>query len=356
MKTACFILAALLSTQAYAQKISASDIGGVVSGPTGPEAGVWVIAETGDLPTKYTKVVVADEKGRYLIPELPRANYSVWVRGYGLADSAKTQAAPGKRVNLNVAMAPSGKAAAELYPGMYWYSMLRIPAKSDFPGTGDKGNGISENIKSQEQWIDTVKNACQSCHALGSAGIRKVPEVFAKEGNSFQAWAKRTQSGQAMTNMATGLGYMGIDAALKNFADWTDRVAAGELPFAKPERPKGVERNVVITMWDWSTPKAYLHDSIATDKDQPTVNANGKIYGATEESTDMVPVLDPKTHTASQIKHPYRDAETPSSTSLPKGTSAYWGDEPIWDGHTSIFVPRWCSRSSAPTARSPRRR
>src|SRR2546430_7829860 len=205
MKTACFILAALLSTQAYAQKISASDIGGVVSGPTGPEAGVWVISETGDLPTKYTKVVVTDEQGRYLIPELPRANYSVWVRGYGLADSAKSQAAPGKRVNLNVSMAPSAKAAAELYPGMYWYSMLNIPAKSDFPGTGAKGNGISENIKSQEQWIDTVKNACQSCHALGSAGIRKVPEVFAKEGDSFKAWARRTQSGQAMTNMATGL-------------------------------------------------------------------------------------------------------------------------------------------------------
>jgi hypothetical protein len=339
MKTACFILAALLGTQAYAQKIGGADIGGVVSGPKGPEAGVWVIAETSDLPTKYAKVVVTDEKGRYLIPELPKANYTVWVRGYGLADSAKAQAAPGKRVNINVSMAPSSKAAAELYPGMYWYSMLKIPPKSDFPGSGDKGNGISENIKSQEQWVDTVKNACQSCHALGSAGIRKVPEVFAKEGDSFKAWARRTQAGQAMTNMATGLGYMGIDAALKNFADWTDRVAAGELPFAQPERPKGVERNVVITMWDWATNKAYLHDSIATDKDKPTVNANGKIYGAPEESTDMVPVLDPKTHTASQIKHPYKDPETPSSTSLPKGTSAYWGDEPIWDGHTSIHNP-----------------
>ena len=90
---------------------------------------------------------------------------------------------------------------------------------------------------------------------------------------------------------------------------------------------------------DWSDPKHYLHDLIATDRRKPTVNANGKIYGAPEESTDMVPVLDPKTHTASQIKHPYRDAETPSSTQLPKGTSAYWGDEAIWDGHTSIHNP-----------------
>ena len=321
MKTLfAFLAAVLLGAPAYAQKIGASDIGGTVSGPKGPEAGVWVIAETSDLPTKYAKVVVTDDKGRYLIPELPKANYSVWVRGYGLVDSAKVQAAPGKRVNLKAAAA-SEKAAAEYYPGMYWYSLLRIPEKSEFPGSGEKGNGISPNIKSQEHWVDTVKNACQSCHALGSAGMRKVPEAFAKEGNSFQAWARRTQAGQAMTNMATGLGYMGIDAALKNFADWTDRIAAGELPFAKPERPKGVERNVVVTMWDWSTTKAYLHDAVSTDKNDPTVNANGRIYGSPEESTDMVPVLDPVKNAALQIKHPYRDPKTPSSLDLTHGHS-----------------------------------
>jgi hypothetical protein len=251
MKIASVLAALLVSTSVFAQKVGPADIGGTVTGPQGPEAGVWVIAETGDLPTKYAKVVVTDDKGRFLIPELPKANYSVWVRGYGLADSDKQQVAPGKSTKFNVRMAGSAKEAAELYPGMYWYSLLKIPAADQFPGTGDKGNGISENIKSQDQWVDTVKNACQSCHALGSAGIRKVPEMFAKEGDSFKAWARRTQSGQAMTNMATGLGYMGYDVAIKNFADWTDRVAAGELPFARPERPKGVERNVVITMWDW---------------------------------------------------------------------------------------------------------
>jgi hypothetical protein len=328
-----------LSVVVFAIGASAAEISGVVTGPKGLEAGVWVIAETTDLPTKFAKVVVTDERGRYLIPELPEANYSVWVRGYGLADSAKVKSAAGKTLNLKAVAAPSAKAAAEYYPGMYWYSLLKIPDKGEFPGTGDKGNGISENIKTQEQWVDTIKNACQSCHALGSKGIRTVPKLFQESGNSFQAWARRTQAGQAMTNMATGLGYMGVEGALKRFADWTDRVASGELPFAQPERPKGVERNVVITMWDWSTNKAYLHDSIATDKDNPTVNANGKIYGAPEESTDMVPVLDPVRHVATQIRHPYRDPETPSSTSLPKGVSAYWGNEPAWDGHTSIHNP-----------------
>ena len=100
--------------------------------------------------------------------------------------------------------------------------------------------------------------------------------------------------------MAAAIGRQDTQRALANFADWTDRIAAGELPFAKPERPQGVERNVVITQWDWADPKVYLHDQISTDKRKPTVNANGKIYGSTEESAEYFPVLDPETNTADQ--------------------------------------------------------
>jgi hypothetical protein len=328
-------VAALFSASSGA--IFAADIHGTVSGPKGPEAGVWVIAETTDLPTKYAKVVVTDDKGRYLIPDLPKASYDVWVRGYGLVDSKKIKASPGKTLNLKAVAAPHEAAAAEYYPGMYWYSMLNIPAKDQFPGTGEKGNGISPNIKTQEQWVDTVKNACQSCHSLGSKGMRTVPKMFHEgSANSIQAWARRTQSGQAMTQMATGLGYMGIDAALKNFADWTDRVAAGELPAAKPKRPEGIERNTVVTMWDFSTPKHYLHDGISSYQHNPTLNANGPIYGAPEESTDNIPVLDPVKHRAYTIKHPVNNPETPSSKTLPMQPSAYWDKEPIWDGHSSL--------------------
>src|SRR5262245_33881204 len=317
--------------------VHAQEIRGVVSGPNGPEAGVWVVAETTDLPTKYAKVVVTDDKGRYLIPQLPKANYQVWVRGYGLVDSPKVSATPGKTVNLKAVAAPSEKEAAQYYPGMYWYSMLNIPGKDQFPGTGDKGNGISANIKSQEQWVDTVKNACQSCHALGSHGMRVVPKMFSEGAqSSVAAWARRTQSGQAMTNMATGLGYMGIDAALKHFADWTDRVAKGEVPFEKPKRPEGVERNVVITMWDFSTPKHYLHDGISSYPSNPRINANGPIYGAPEESTDNIPVVDPVKHRAYTIKHPVPNPETPNSKSNPMQPSHYWGDEKIWDGSSSM--------------------
>src|SRR5712692_6207501 len=136
------LLTACLSTQGIGS-VGENDIGGVVSGPSGPEAGVWVIAETTDLPTKFAKIAVTDDRGRYLIPDLPKASYSVWVRGYGLVDSPKVKSARGKILKLTAVPAPNPAAAAEYYPGMYWYSLLQIPAKSEFPGTGDKGNGIS---------------------------------------------------------------------------------------------------------------------------------------------------------------------------------------------------------------------
>jgi hypothetical protein len=328
-----------LLAQGASVSIGSTDIGGVVSGANGPEPGVWVIAETTDLPTKFAKMVVTDDRGRYIIPDLPKAAYSVWVRGYGLVDSAKVKAERGKLLNLTATPAPNGAAAAEYYPGVYWYSMLQIPDKSQFPGTAASGNGIQPVMKTQHYWIDTIKNSCQSCHALGSKGIRRIPKELGQFPNSIAAWTQRLQAGQAQSNMAVTLGRLGPKKALALFADWTDRIAAGELPFAKPQRPEGVERNVVISMWEWSTAHAYLHDAISTDKRNPRVNANGLIYGSPEESTDMVPVLNPVTNEASQVKHPLRDPNTPSSLSLSHGRSPYWGDEAIWDGHTSIHNP-----------------
>src|SRR5580692_2414310 len=99
--------------------IGGDGIGGVVTSSKGPEPGVWVIAETADLPTKFVKIVVTDDRGRYLLPQLPQANYRVWVRGYGLVDSIPIQATPGKIVNLNATMAPDAKAAAQYYPAIY---------------------------------------------------------------------------------------------------------------------------------------------------------------------------------------------------------------------------------------------
>ena len=307
--------------------VGASDLGGVVNSSKGPEAGVWVIAETTDLPTKFARIVVTDERGRYLMPDLPQASYSVWVRGYGLVDSPKLRTAPGKLLNLTAVEAPTAAAAAEYYPPIYWYSMLRIPPKNEFP---------LGPMKSQPEWLNQIKTTgCMSCHALGTKGTRTMPKDFAHM-KSTEAWARRIASGQAMTQMINVLNRFDRERVLSDWADWTDRIAAGELPFDRPARPQGIERSVVLTLWDWSTPTGYMHDLISTDRRRPTINANGKLYGAPEESTDFFPVLDPNTHTATQVKHPVRDPKTPSSKEAPMAPSPYWGPEPIWDSQASI--------------------
>jgi hypothetical protein len=321
--------------------IDSNDIGGTVTGPHGPEAGVWVIAETKDLPTKYAKVVVTDDAGRFVLPDLPPASYSIWVRGYGLVDSTKIQARPGHLVDLKAVPAPSEAAAAQYYPAIYWYAMLHIPPKSDFPGTGPSGNGMATKMKSQQQWLDMVKtDGCVTCHQLGDAATRNIEKQLGHFDSSAAAWEYRIQVGQAADNMIGSINRLDTQRAFTLFGDWSDRIAKGEIPFAKPQRPQGKERNIVITLWDWNTPKAYLHDEISTDKRNPTLNARGKLYGSPEESTDMIPVLDPVSNAKSQVKAFPRDTDTPSAkdNDIPN-PSPNWGREAIWNSQTSIHNP-----------------
>jgi hypothetical protein len=346
---AAIALAALLAVPAapQAQKagtaihIGKTDLGGVVSGPNGPEAGVWVIAETTDTPTKFSRSVVTDDRGRYVVPDLPKGTYSVWVRGYGLVDSPKVQSAPGKRLDLKATPAPDAAAAAQYYPAIYWYSMLQIPDKDAFGGKGEIPAGVT-----LQDWLTTAKNRdCIGCHQLGQRATRTIPAAF---GTGAEGWMRRVQSGQAAPFMVNPLaGHFG-GAPFHYLGDWTDRVAKGELPHTKPPRPQGLERNVVITTWEWGDPKKYLHDLISTDKRYPTVNAYGKLWGSTEYSTDTLPVLDPKTNRVSGFTAPVRDTSMPESLGpgyaaieKPQMPSAYWGDEQIWDGrvnnHNSMF-------------------
>src|SRR3981189_2543425 len=135
--------AQLSAQQTAPVTIGATDRGGGVTGPAGPEAGVWVIAETKDLPTRYAKMVVTDDQGRYVVPDLPKAKYKVWVRGYGLVDSPKADGEPGKALDLRAVPAPNEAAAAQYYPAIYWYSMLKIPGAEEFGGQG----GIPPHVK-----------------------------------------------------------------------------------------------------------------------------------------------------------------------------------------------------------------
>ena len=336
------LLLAFVTTASSAEKAvraGGDSLEGVVTGPNGPEAGVWVIAETTDLPTRFVKIVVTDDQGRYVIPDLPGANYHVWVRGYGLVDSPKTKTSPGKEVNLTAVVAPDAKAAAQYYPAGYWFSLLRPPAKSEFPGTGPTGNGISPGMKTQAQFLWQIKSGnCMSCHALGTIGTRELPGALRNQDSREKAWERRLMSGQAGGNMISTLVQIGRERVLKMFADWTDRIAAGEVP-PTPPPPHGIERNVVITQWDWADPKAYLHDLVTTDRRNPTVNANGLIYGALELSADYLPVLDPVRHVTSQVPLTVRDPNTkPPSPAMP-APSPYWGNEILWTSKANVHNP-----------------
>ena len=312
--------------------IDRDDIGGVVTGPNGPEAGVWVIAETRDLRVRYIKSVVTDDQGRYVLPDLPSANYDVWVRGYGLVDTAKVSGRPGKQMHFRTTTAPDAAAAAQYYPAIYWYSMLRIPGEDQF------GRDPDITAKTQTRWIDAMKsNGCIGCHQLGQISTRTIPGTFRDTASSVEAWQRRIRAGQSGEQMPNQLDSLG-PLSVKLFAEWTDRIAKGELPHVRPERPKGIERNIVVTLRDWMTEKHYLHDLIASDRRYPTVNAYGPLYGSPEYSSDEIPILDPVKNTATTFKAPVRDADMPLSLGPghaaaldPAGPSHYWGTERIWN-------------------------
>ena len=348
--TALLLIGAVAITAPHAQQpaadvaIDADDIGGVVTSSNGPEAGVWVIAETRELPVRYIKSVVTDDRGRFVVPDLPSATYSVWARGYGLVDSDKAAAKPGQRLAISAKVAPNEAAAAHYYPAIYWYAMLKIPSADQF---GGKNAAITSRLN-QNQWIAAMKNTgCVGCHQLGQQSTRTIPPSLGTFATGADAWKRRVQSGQSgqqMFNQLTNLGEM----SFANFGDWTDRIAKGELPFAKPPRPQGVERNIVVTLRDWMDDKHYLHDLIASDRRHPTVNAYGPLFGSPEYSSDMIPILDPVKNVATTFKAPVMDPQMPLN--LGPGHAAgldalmpspYWGSERIWEtranNHNSMF-------------------
>ncbi len=350
-----------LQLDGEAVQIDSDDLGGVVTSTKGPEAGVWVITESTDLPTKLIKTVVTDDRGRYLVPDLPKATYNVWARGYGLVDSAKVQAAPGKIVNLSASLAPNPRAAAEYYPANYWYSLLRIPDKSEFPGTGPGGNGIAVSVKSQAEWVNSAKQSgCWSCHQVGTKATREIPKSLGTFHSSTAAWEHRLKAGIDGNEMFARLDRFGKERALAMFADWTDRIAAGEVP-PMPPRPQGLERNVVVSQWDWSDPRVYFHDAIASDKRNPTVNANGLIFGVHELSSDQLSILDPVRNIATEVTIPILD---PKLAGQGRGKmpvpSPYWGEEVIWNtrvnAHSNTMDQKgrvWNTSRTRPPADNP---
>jgi hypothetical protein len=325
--------------------IDADDIGGVVTSPNGPEAGVWVIAETKDLPTQYRKIVVTDDLGRFVLPDLPlHASYAVWVRGYGLVDSAHITATPGQHVALTAIVAPNAKAAAQYYPANYWLALMRVPPKSAFPMKAVGASTVrvygserpAEDVQTQAEWVSNFKNCAGVCHQMGNKFTREINPAMGKFDSSIAAWDYRIRMGQIGNSMVGDVSILGRERALALYADWTDRIAAGELP-KTPPRPSGVERNLVLTMWDVGRPVTFLHDTFVTDKRNPTQNPYGLVFGG-DYNEGIVTVLDPVKNTSEVVRIPPFDNDPNNQAERSRRAiskiehpSIYWGEEQIYD-------------------------
>ena len=328
--------------------IDADDLGGVVTSAKGPEAGVWVIAETRDLPTRFIRIVVTDDLGRYVVPDLPKASYDVWVRGYGLVDSPKVKGGPGQRLNLTAVVAPTPRAAADYYPANYWASLLKIPAESEFSGSPE-GRGftvdelrVSPPARSQKEFLGILTtNGCVTCHQLGTRVTRELPRGGGPFSDTKEAWDTRVQFGQSGAFMTGQLSQLhSRPRALAMFADWTERIQKGELP-PQPPRPSGIERNIVVTSWAWGGPGEFVHDEIATDERNPTLNANGPLYGSMEFSGDAL-ILDPVSHKAERLNLPLLDPKDQPPLAWNRSAlkpSPYWGEEIFWNSRTVPHNP-----------------
>ena len=209
--------------------------------------------------------------------------------------------------------------------------MMRIPEEAQVAALPGGRDGYL-------MWMKNM--GCIGCHQLGNLATRTIPKSLGAFPSSQQAWLRRVQSGQAGSQMISIVQGALAGVPIAYLADWTDRIAAGELPAAAPTRPSGVERNVVATVFDWADGKAYLHDLSGTDRRHPTVNGNGPLYGAPELSTDDFPVLDPLHQRATTFHAPVRDADTPTTHDDPVlSPSPYWGEERIWNSRADAHNP-----------------
>ena len=62
------VMTSCQGAESSALQIDNDDIGGVVTSANGPEAGVWVIAETEEFETRFARIVVTDDRDATWFP------------------------------------------------------------------------------------------------------------------------------------------------------------------------------------------------------------------------------------------------------------------------------------------------
>jgi len=197
--------------------VNGNSIGGTVMNNAGGrlEAGVWVIAETKSLQVPFRKIVVTDDQGRFLVPDLPKGDYELWIRGYGLKDSSRSKAALGGLVSLMVDNASSPLEAAKTYPAAYWNSLIHPPSKEELPDT----------FVSQEHWLASLRG-CNQCHQIGMAAMGSFTDP-----RVWEAFFKMNRGMDGAANL------LGREVLTKTFVDWATRIQKGEVPAAPRVQP-----------------------------------------------------------------------------------------------------------------------
>ncbi len=320
--------------------VDAASIGGVVLNGGRPEAGVWVIAETTGLPTHFSRIVVTDDEGRFLVPDLPEsASYDVWVRGYGLRDSQPVKAARGERVSLQVENAQTPQEAARIYPANYWLSLYQPPPSNALPladsegaaapvshaGERDEETGeAARRYPGREHWVGQMKLGCMLCHQMG----QEITRLFDRPEHWDAVWERA-----GMLSTAEGLGKRILRESL---ADWGTRIAGGEVPPAPP-RPSGIERNMVISQWAWGRDDSYIHDNVSTDKRNPTLYPSGKVWGI-DIGQSFLWELDPKTHAMTGHEVPRRDGPGRDPERLGRIQGSTSSHNPMLDDKGNVWL------------------
>ena len=215
------------------------------------------------------------------MPDLPRAGYELFVRGYGLIDSARVPARPGNRIDLKVTRTSSEREAALVYPASYWLTVMRVPPTGPIHPAD-----LTRTLK-----------GCMECHQVGSKATRELRAAAATPASHLDAWDERMKGVPA--HAAALDRFTRLRGQRTMFSEWTERVGKGIYPLAEPPRPAGVERNVVVTLWDWDGASS----AAASNPLDARIQTGGRVYGPAQ-NRDALVWVDPGSHTAGETRLP----------------------------------------------------
>ena len=193
---------------------------------------------------QVARIVVTDDQGRYLVPDLPKAKYKVWVRGYGLVDSPQVDSEPGKMLNLTAVGAPNEAATACVSRHL----LVRDAADSRAKPVRRKGN-IPEKLTLID-WLKQVKNiGCVGCHQMGQLSTRTFPPGLGRFKSHEEAWMRRIRTVRRADAEPACQELRRRTVQILRRLDGTHR--QGRAAPQQADAAAGLERNIVVTWWEW---------------------------------------------------------------------------------------------------------